>query len=207
MAFYAAGWRRRGAPAADRPRRPARPRARRPARRARRRCPRRRRSGASAPRAGGPCAGPARAPRAPHAPACARGSTACPTLSPYLSLTCSSLRARLHRPPQHDCALTSCSARVCASHASAHACRSTPHPQHGSFVQQSVCKRSEHACAHCWSSRAARWRNTARVEASRVRPSLLAAPAYPAPVLPRTISAGPCRLCSYFTCMAQVRNC
>ena len=147
MAFYAAGWRRRGAPAADRPRRPARPRARRPARRARRRCPRRRRSGASAPRAGGPCAGPARAPRAPHAPACARGSTACPPYHPTLSLTCSSLRARLQPPPSAQLCAHQLFCTRCASHASAHACGSTAHPQHGFCVQQSVCKLRACVCA------------------------------------------------------------
>jgi len=132
-----------------------------------------------------PLAHPITLPYHSHAPACAHGS---------------------NPRPQHNCALTSCSARVVPhtlqlTRAARQLTRSM------AFVSNSQFASSEHACAHCWSSRAARWRNTARVEASRVRPSLLAAPACPAPVLPCTISAGPCRLCSYFTCMAQVRNC
>ena len=196
-----------GAPAAGRPRRPARPRARRPARRARRRCPRPPRSGASAPRAGGPCAGPARAPRAPRAPACARRSTARPTLSPY---PITHVLQPAHAAPllalSTACAHRSFCSRSCLTRFSLRA-RLDTSPAARPLHQPLLCKRARHARAHCWSSRAARWRSTARVEASRVRPSLLAAPACGASVPPRTLAAGQRRLCCKCAYLAHMHNC
>jgi hypothetical protein len=143
----------------------------------------------------------------PCAPACARGSTARPTLSPY---PITHVLQPAHAAPllalSTACAHRSFCSRSCLTRFSLRA-RLDTSPAARPLHQPLLCKRARHARAHCWSSRAARWRSTARVEASRVRPSLLAAPACGASVPPRTLAAGQRRLCCKCAYLAHMHNC